>query len=182
MSETTQINAGNPAEVEVQKEATLQEQTAPAQDKEPETMDDLMKSANVGGHYNYQVGKRVKGTVISAGESGIFVKIGGKKDGFIDKSEASIDGNYNPADFNAGDTVYAKIKSNDREYVKLSKKEVDADRVAEEEAEKALASGEFSLVMTEVVKDGLRGHLGQYTIFVPASHIKIGYVNNLEEY
>lgn len=182
MSETTQITAGNPAEAEVIKEATLQEQPAPTQDKEPETMDDLMRSTNVGGNYNYQIGKRVKGTVISVGESGIYVAFGGKKDGFIDKSETSIDGNYNPSDFQVGDTVYAKIKAVEKEYVKLSKKDVDVDRVAEEEAEKALAAGEFSLVMTEVVKDGLRGHMGQYTVFVPASQIRIGYVNNLEDY
>ncbi|MDE7373081.1 MAG: 4-hydroxy-3-methylbut-2-enyl diphosphate reductase, partial [Clostridia bacterium] len=183
MSETTQITAGTPAEVEVSKEETLQEQTAPTQDKEPETMDDLMKTQNVGGNYtNYQVGRRIKGTVISVGESGIYVAFGGKKDGFIDKSETSIDGNYNPSDFQVGDTVYAKIKSVEKEYVKLSKKDVDVDRAAEEEAEKALAAGEFSLVMTEVVKDGLRGHMGQYTVFVPASQIRSGYVNNLEDY
>ncbi|MCM1456222.1 MAG: S1 RNA-binding domain-containing protein, partial [Bacteroides sp.] len=183
MSETTQITAENSAEVEVNKEATLQEQTAPAQGKEPETMADLMKTTNVGGNYtNYQVGRRIKGTVISVGESGIYVAFGGKKDGFIDKTETSIDGNYNPSDFQVGDTVYAKIKSVEKEYVKLSKKDVDVDRAAEEEAEKALAAGEFSLVMTEVVKDGLRGRMGQYTVFVPASQIRIGYVNNLEDY
>lgn len=183
MSETTQITAENSAEVEVTKEATLQEQSATANDKEPETMADLMKSTSANGNYTtYKVGKRIKGTVISAVDSGVYVAIGGKKDGFIDKSETSIDGNYNPADFNAGDVVYANIKAVDKDYVKLSKKEVDLDRIAEEEAEKALAAGEFSLVMTEVVKDGLRGRMGQYTVFVPASQIRIGYVNNLEDY
>ncbi len=183
MSETTQIVAENSAEVEVNKEATLQEQPTTTQDKEPETMADLMKSTNVAGNYtNYRVGKRIKGTVISAGESGIYVAIGGKKDGFIDKSDASIDGNYNPSDFNKDDVIFANIKSVDKDYVKLSKKEVDAERIAEEEAEKALSAGEFSLVMTEVVKDGLRGRMGQYTVFVPASQIRMGYVNNLEDY
>jgi len=167
MSETTQIVAENSAEVEVNKEATLQEQPTTTQDKEPETMADLMKSTNVAGNYtNYRVGKRIKGTVISAGESGIYVAIGGKKDGFIDKSDASIDGNYNPSDFNKDDVIFANI----------------AERIAEEEAEKALSAGEFSLVMTEVVKDGLRGRMGQYTVFVPASQIRMGYVNNLEDY
>ena len=183
MSETTQIVAENSAEVEVNKEATLQEQPTTTQDKETETMADLLKSTNVAGNYtNYRVGKRIKGTVISAGESGIYVAIGGKKDGFIDKSDASIDGNYNPSDFNKDDVIFANIKSVDKDYVKLSKKEVDAERIAEEEAEKALSAGEFSLVMTEVVKDGLRGRMGQYTVFVPASQIRIGYVNNLEDY
>ena len=176
MSET-QKNAVETAENEVKNEATLQEQ-----EKEPTTMADLMKSANSVGYTNYKVGKRIKGKVISAGENGIFVAIGGKKDGFIDKSEASLDGNYNPADYKEGDEVQATILAVNKEYVSLSKKEVDAVRQEEAEAEKALAQGEFSLTMTEVVKGGLRGRLGQYTIFVPASQIRMGYVSHLEDY
>lgn len=180
MSET-QKNAVETVETEVQNEATLQEQPV-AEEKEPTTMADLLKSATSVGYTNYKVGKRIKGKVISAGDSGIYVAIGGKKDGFIDKSEASLDGNYNPADFKEGDEVQATILAVNKEYVSLSKKDVDAVRLEEEEAEKALAQGEFSLTMTEVVKGGLRGRLGQYTIFVPASQIRMGYVSNLEDY
>lgn len=179
MSET-QKNAVETVETEVKNEATLQEQ--PVEEKEPTTMADLLKSATSVGYTNYKVGKRIKGKVISAGDSGIYVAIGGKKDGFIDKSEASLDGNYNPADFKEGDEIQATILAVNKEYVSLSKKEVDAVRLEEEEAEKALAQGEFSLTMTEVVKGGLRGRLGQYTIFVPASQIRMGYVSNLEDY
>ncbi len=180
MSET-QKNTVETVETEVKEEATLQEQTI-AEEKEPTTMADLMKSANSVGYTNYKVGKRIKGKVISAGENGIYVAIGGKKDGFIDKSEATLDGNYNPADFKEGDEVYTTILAVNKEYVSLSKKEVDAIRQEEAEAEKALSQGEFSLTMTEVVKGGLRGRLGQYTIFVPASQIRMGYVSNLEDY
>lgn len=180
MSET-QKNAVETVETEVKNEATLQEQTV-AEEKEPTTMADLLKSATSVGYTNYKVGKRIRGKVISAGDSGIYVAIGGKKDGFIDKSEASLDGNYNPADFKEGDEIQATILAVNKEYVSLSKKDVDAVRLEEEEAEKALAQGEFSLTMTEVVKGGLRGRLGQYTIFVPASQIRMGYVSNLEDY
>ncbi len=181
MSET-QKNTVETVETEVQNEATLQEQTTDS--KEPTTMADLMESASAkaAGYVNYKVGKRIKGKVISAGENGIYVAIGGKKDGFIDKSEASLDGNYNPADFKEGDEVQATILAVNKDYVALSKKEIDAIRQEEIEADKALAQGEFSLQMTEVVKGGLRGKLGQYTIFVPASQIRMGYVSNLEDY
>lgn len=181
MSET-QKNAVETVETEVKNEATLQEQATIAEEKEPTTMADLMKSASSVGYTNYKVGKRIKGKVISAGENGIYVAIGGKKDGFIDKNEASLDGNYNPADFKEGDEVQATILAVNKEYVSLSKKDVDAIRQEEAEAEKALSQGEFSLTMTEVVKGGLRGRLGQYTIFVPASQIRMGYVSNLEDY
>lgn len=180
MSET-QKNAVETVETEVKNEATLQEQTN-AEEKEPTTMEDLLKSTTSVGYTNYKVGKRIKGEVISAGDNGIYVAIGGKKDGFIDKNEATLDGNYNPADFKEGDEVQATILAVNKEYVSLSKKDVDAIRQEEAEAEKALAQGEFSLTMTEVVKGGLRGRLGQYTIFVPASQIRMGYVSNLEDY
>ena len=167
----------------MKKEATLQESDvqAPAQEKEI-TMEDVVASTRSVGFVNYKVGKRIKGHVIRADENGIYVTIGGKKDGFIDKADASVDNNYNPADFKAGDAVEATIIGTNKEYVALSKKEVDILRAEDEQAEKALNAGEFSLKMTEVVKGGLRGRMGQYTVFVPASQIRMGYVKNLEDY
>ncbi|MDE6303097.1 MAG: 4-hydroxy-3-methylbut-2-enyl diphosphate reductase [Clostridia bacterium] len=77
----TQKTAETSAEVEVKKEATLQEQTA-TEAKEPVTMADLMKSEHVGGSYTpYSVGKRVRGKIVTVGENGLVVNIGGKKDG-----------------------------------------------------------------------------------------------------
>ena len=170
---------------EAQKEATLQQtettETSSAPEKEL-TMEDVVASTKSVGFVNYKVGKRISGKVIRADENGIYVTIGGKKDGFIDKADASADGSYDPADYKAGDVVEANIISINKEYVALSKKEVDIRRAEDEEAEKALNSGEFSLKMTEVVKGGLRGRMGQYTVFVPASQIRMGYVKNLEDY
>ena len=165
-------------ETEVKEAATLQE----AANNEPQTMEDLLKSTPNAGFVTYKPGKRVSGKVIFADENGIHVAIGGKKDGFIDKEEASLDGNYNPADYKPEDEIQAIILSVGKDNVLLSKKQIDAVVAEEAEAEKALSAGEFSLKMTEVVKGGLRGKLGKYTIFVPASQIRIGYVSNLEDY
>ena len=174
MSETQ--NKANETEVKV--EATLQE----AANNEPQTMDDLMKATPNAGLVTYKEGKRMKGKVIAADETGIHVAIGGKNDGFIPKEEASLDGNYNPADYKKGDEIQAVIKKIGGGMVTLSKKEIDEVVAEEAEAEKLLSASEFSLQMTEVVKGGLRGKLGKYTIFVPASQIRIGYVSNLEDY
>ncbi|MEG2273931.1 MAG: 4-hydroxy-3-methylbut-2-enyl diphosphate reductase, partial [Clostridia bacterium] len=186
MSETQKTVADSATiENEVTNVTTLQEQTKAAENIVPEkelTMEDVMASNRSVGYTNYKVGKRIKGTVIRADEAGIFMAIGGKKDGFIDKADAAIDGNYNPADYNAGDPIEACISSVNKDYVSLSKKEIDALRLEEAEAEKALCASEFKLKMTEVVKGGLRGRLGSYTVFVPASQIKMGYVKNLEDY
>ena len=186
MSDETQVNANETIVAEeAQKEATLQEEqpvvAEPAEEKEL-TMEDVIASTKAVGFVNYKPGKRIKGTVIRADETGIYVRIGGKKDGFIDKADAVAEGEYNPADFKAGDAVEATIVASNKEYVSLSKKEVDILRAEDEQAEAALSSGEFSLKMTEVVKGGLRGRMGRYTVFVPASQIRIGYVKNLEDY
>lgn len=179
---TTEINV---AEEEAQKEATLQQAESADVQSAPEkelTMEDVVASSRATGFVNYKVGKRVTGKVLSANESGIYVSIGGKKDGFIDKADATADGEYDPKDYKPGDDIEANIIGTNKEYVALSKKEVDIRRAEDEAAEKALSAGEFSLKMTEVVKGGLRGRMGKYTVFVPASQIRMGYVRNLEDY
>ena len=165
---------------------------APAQSAKTElTMDDIMASDKAAGFTTYREGKRVHARIINADESGIFVEIGGKKDGFIDKSEVNIDGSYNPADFHEGDTIEAVIinKKGDSTYVTLSKREIDLVKKNDEEALKAFDSKEFTVEPPlKIVKNkegnpvGLEGRLGAFTVFIPGSQIRIGRVNNLEDY
>lgn len=162
--------------VEETKEATLQEQT------EPTTMEELMAMEKNAGFVKYEVGKTTNCTVIKADETGIIVSIGGKKDGFIDKEDASYDGNYDPANYKKGASFAVKVKSVDKDYVKLSRKEIEAREIENAEAEKAIANGEFDIVISEVVKGGLRARLGKYKIFVPSRQIRIGFVKDLEQY
>lgn len=170
-------------ETEMQKEATSTETAKAMAAPEKElTMEDIMASNSKLGFIKYTPGKKVVGTVLSADEKGIHIALGGKKDGFVAKEDASLDGEYNPDDFKNGDEIEAIILSQSKENVSLSKKLVDQRRIENEEAEKALNNGIFELVMTEVVKGGLRGRMGSYTVFVPASQIRIGYVKNLEDY
>jgi 4-hydroxy-3-methylbut-2-enyl diphosphate reductase len=150
--------------------------------KESFSMQDIIDDDKALGFTSITPGKRIKGKVISADESGIRVALGGKKDGFIPRDDATLDGSYNPENFKPDDEIEAQIVSQSKDTVQLSKKKVDQKKLENEEAEKAIAQPIFELVMTEVVKGGLRGKLGGYTVFVPASQIKIGYVHNLEEY
>lgn len=163
------------------KEATSQpKKVAKTEDTEDNlTMDKVMDNLKMP---VYKEGKRVECNVISADENGIKVQIGGKKDGFIVKDEACYNKEYNPADFKAGDTIEAKILTNEKDGVYLSKRLIDAERIEDEEAEKALNAGVFTLEMNEVVKGGLRGRMGSYVVFVPASQITTKYVKNLDDY
>ena len=155
------------------------------------TMEDVIASDKAAGFTTYREGKRVRAKVLSADESGIFVGIGGKKDGFIDKSEVNIDGSFNPADYKADDDIDAIIinKKGDSTYVNLSKREVDLIKKNDEEALKAFESKEFTIEPPlKIVKNkegnpvGLEGRLGAFTVFIPGSQIRIGRVNNLEDY
>lgn len=149
------------------------------------TMEDIVSSNKSVGYMSYKAGKRIVAKIISVDENGIYVGIPGKKDGFIDKTEVTIDGTYNPADYHVGDEIEAVIvpsKTKDSTYVSLSKREIDIKKAEDAEAEKALNSSEFTLENTQVVKGGLLGKIGSYTVFVPASQIRIGYVKNLEDY
>ncbi|MEG2453549.1 MAG: 4-hydroxy-3-methylbut-2-enyl diphosphate reductase [Clostridia bacterium] len=155
------------------------------------TMDDIIASDKSAGFTTYREGKRVKAKIINADDSGIFCEIGGKKDGFIDKSEVNIDTPYNPADFKVGDIVEAKIinKKGDSTYVTLSKREIDLVKKDDEVAEKAFESKEFTLEPPlKIVKNkegnpvGLEGRLGAFTVFIPGSQIRAGRVKNLEDY
>ena len=126
-------------------------------------------------------------TVISANEEGIIINFGGKKDGFIDKTDAELDGiEYVPANYKAGDKIAAMViekqnkKGNDS--IAFSKKAVDKRNQEDKEAEEAIRGGEFKVTIDRVVKGGLEGKLGSYKIFVPASQIRIGYVTDLEKY
>ena len=161
-----------------------------ATEEKKETMEELMKS-DEGKYMVYRAGKRLKATVISANDNGVFCAIPGKKDGFIAKDDATIDGNYNPADFVKGaeiDVMIIENKSKDNEYVALSKKEIDAIVEGDKKAVEILSGGEFALACDKVAKNkadkavGLLGKLGSYTIFVPASQIRSGFVKNLDEY
>ena len=135
---------------------------------------------------NVKAGKTYTCTVISTNDEGIAVSFGGKKDGFVCKDDAEIDGvEYNPANYKKDDVFSAKVieqpsKSLPKEYIYFSKKVIDKRNKENSDAIEKLSSPEFSMVMTEVTKNGLKGYYGGYTIFVPASQIKIAYVTEAD--
>ncbi len=193
--ETVAENTATEAVAEVATTAPeAEEKVTPVAEKAQKTeltMDDIMASDKAAGFTTYREGKRITAKIMNADENGIFVEIGGKKDGFIDKSEVNIDGSYNPADYKKGDSVEAIIinKKGDSTYVTLSKREVDLVKKNDEEALAALESSEFTLEPPlKIVKNkegnpvGLEGRLGAFTVFIPGSQIRIGRVNNLEDY
>ena len=167
---------------------------APAEEKKEAeekkiTMAEAFKKFGAGPR-SYREGMRLKARVITADVTGISVAIenGGKNDsGFIYKDEAEIDGSYDPNNY-APDTVLdviiiPKKDSGDKnKAINLSKKAYDELKIDDEHVQRILAGEEFTLDRTQEIKGGLLGKIGTYTIFIPASQIRIGYVSNLSEY
>lgn len=123
-------------------------------------------------------GAKLECHVLDIRDDGLVVDCGQKKEGFIAAENCGLDA-YNTADYNVGDTFYAKIienKSNDKSMLTLSKKAVDevkAAKQAREEAEKEMLSGKFDVTIGKKVNRGLLATKGDFTIFIPASHIEL---------
>ena len=134
---------------------------------------------------SYREGRRVKGTVIYADDSGIKVNIGGKKDGYIPKAEVLAEGEYNAADFPADTEIEAVITNKqDAETgcVLMSKKKVDLIKEGDKIVETIRGGEVFEFKADKETKGGLLGKLGTYTVFIPASQIREGFVKELKNY
>ncbi len=132
----------------------------------------------------YREGKAVKGTVLSANEEGIRVVIGGKNDGFIDKSEVCEEGVYKPEDYPVGSEIDAIIvkKSDGNGNVLLSKRRADLMRKTDEAVDQIRNGETFEMVVKKDTKGGLIGSLGTYRVFVPASQIRLKFVPDLQKF
>lgn len=183
------INTIDNNEVEVKTEAVVAaEPEVKTAKKEVEitTMEEAMRAGFA--PKSYREGMTVKATIQSIDPTGVtvYVKLNGKNDsGFISADEMELDGSYDPSKYAIGDNLQAIIipKTDAKlKAINLSKKKYDELLVADE-AVKAIKDGEeFNITITSAIKGGLLGKIGSYTIFVPASQIRIGYVKNLEEY
>lgn len=154
--------------------------------EEVQTMAEAMKKFS---NRTYREGMRITAKIISVDPTGISVAIegGGKNDsGFITREEAEIDGSYDPANYNIGDEVKCiiipKEQGSKNSAINLSKKAFDLSKLDDERVQKILEGEEFTMSNMSEVKGGLLGKIGTYTVFVPASHIRIGFVKNLADY
>lgn len=130
-------------------------------------------------------GKTISGTVISADADGIHVNVGGKIDGFIDKTEACDEGEYKPEDYPVGMEIVAivtKKRDDALGCVMLSKRRADQMRKSDEEVDQIRHGETFEIVVKKDIKGGLIGSLGTYRVFVPASQIRLKFVPDLKKF
>ncbi|MCL2555779.1 MAG: 4-hydroxy-3-methylbut-2-enyl diphosphate reductase [Firmicutes bacterium] len=125
---------------------------------------------------SYREGRRVKGTVILADETGVRLNFGGKNDGIIHAEEMGIDIEYNPENYPVGLEIEAIItgkKDSDTQCIPLSKRKLDLIKEGDKVVETIREGQAFEILCQGVAaKDsGLVGKLGNYSVFVPKSQI-----------
>ncbi len=185
-TETEEVITNDAATEEVKTEEVKAPVKADKKSGEITSMEEALKSGYA--PKSYREGMTVKATIQSIEPTGVtvYVNLNGKNDsGFISAEEMELDGSYDPGKYAIGDNLQAIIipkGDSKNKAINLSKKKYDELLVADE-AVKAIKEGEeFTLTIAQAIKGGLLGKIGSYTIFVPASQIRIGYVKNLEEY
>lgn len=193
MSEMNKVDTLATEEVETQVPvAQMEEEQKPAEvtaSAEP-TMDELMNKSSKYSPKPFREGMKLKAAVSNADATGINVAIVdgyGKNDyGFIPKEEAEIDGSYDMTNYKQGDILdvimIPKPPQDKLKAICLSKKKYDLLKLDDERVKKILEGEEFTLKCSQAINGGLLGRIGTYTVFVPASQIRMGYVKNLEEY
>ena len=183
---TTEPVAEAAVETKAEEKAAVAAPKAKKASSEITSMEDALNSGYAPRTYHENM--RVKATIESVDPTGVSVSLSlsGKNDaGFIAADEMELDGSYDMSKYAVGDTLEAIIipkGDNKSKTINLSKKKYDEILVADEAVKSILAGEEFSLTVSSAIKGGLLGKLGSYTIFIPASQIRIGYVKNLEEY
>lgn len=189
MNKVDTLSTEEVAKVVVPEAQTEPKITAPAVKAEP-TMDELMNKSNKYSPKPFREGMKLKAEVNNADGTGINVAIVdgyGKNDyGFIPKEEAELDGSYDPNNYKTGDVLdvimIPKATQDKNKAIYLSKKKYDLLKLDDERVKKILAGEEFTLKCSQAINGGLLGKIGTYTVFVPASQIRMGYVKNLDEY
>ncbi|MDP4143982.1 MAG: bifunctional 4-hydroxy-3-methylbut-2-enyl diphosphate reductase/30S ribosomal protein S1 [Bacillota bacterium] len=130
-------------------------------------------------------GAAIKGEIISLNEKEAFLNIGYKADGLLPLSEVSTEANVKLTDiFAVGQEIDAKVikLKNEDNYVVLSRIELERE-AGYKEIEKANEDkSPISVTVKEAVNGGLVANYKGVRVFIPASHIELSHVNDLNEY
>lgn len=139
------------------------------------SMEDVMSSLEK--KKNFKRGQIIECTIESVGDDGLHCSIpSAKTEVLLTKDEISIDGSYDKTKFNVGDKLKVKVLSNDGKLT-ISRKAIEEELKVDESIGEIIEGKPFTMSFPSVNSGGLRGRMGSYSVFVPGSQIKIGYVN-----
>ena len=133
---------------------------------------------------NLKKGQKVSGKVVEIQDDGVYVDVNYKSDGFIPHHELSTQSFEEPSEIVDMDeeieVVILTLEDEEGNMI-LSKKQADYEKAWEEIIETYENDEIITAEVTKEVKGGLVVDLG-IRGFIPASHVAIGYVEDLSEY
>ena len=131
------------------------------------------------------VGRVVKGEIISVNEKEAFVNIGYKADGYLPKKEVTRDENIKLNSlYKIGDIIDVKIinRKDDEGNIVLSTIEMETREATKLLMEAFESKNPISVIVKKVVNGGLICSLKGLRVFVPASHLDLFHIENLDSY
>lgn len=135
--------------------------------------------------YNIIEGDIIKGVVIGITDTEVTIDLGYYTDGVIDIKELSNNPHFSiRSDIHIGDTISAMVILTDNEdgNISLSMKRA-TNILAWERLQDALEKKElFSVYISEAVNGGVISYVEGIRAFIPASHLGLSYIENLEDY
>lgn len=130
-------------------------------------------------------GNVLKGKVVLVNEKEIVVNIGYKSDGIVPKNEISSDPDFNYlTEVNENDEIDVFVlKQDDGEgNVLLSMKRVSMFKDWDELEEIFSEEKTIEVRVQEVIKGGVIAYYNEVRGFIPASHLSVKYVKNLDQF
>lgn len=177
--------AAETEETEVEEESAEEEETA-----EEKTEEEAAEAEEAEFKYSdndiadLRKGQKVTGTVVEINDNGVYVDVNYKTDGFIPLRHLSHRPVEDPRDIVEMDQeieVVILTLEDDEGNMILSKKQADYEKAWEKIVEAHENDEIIEAEVTKEVKGGLVVDVGVRG-FIPASHVAIGYVDDLSEY
>ncbi len=130
-----------------------------------------------------QKGQVITGKVVEIKEDGVFVDIGYKTEGFVPLRELDYSSVQDPQDIvSSGQEIEVYFLGLEEDGVaRLSKRRADLEEAWTRIAEASKENSNIKGVVSKVVKGGLVVDIGVRG-FIPASHVAIEYVEDLEQF
>ncbi|MBF0209476.1 MAG: S1 RNA-binding domain-containing protein [Desulfamplus sp.] len=144
-----------------------------------ESFADLLDSYDAGDNNDIRQGDKINGTIISIGQSSVYVSTGSKSDGVVEKAELLDESGQMP--YKVGDTLTLYVVSMNESEIILSRALSGAGYAAllEEAAENGTpVEGKVSAI----IKGGFSVDIMGKRAFCPISQIDVKYVENQEDY
>ncbi|MBE7083645.1 MAG: 4-hydroxy-3-methylbut-2-enyl diphosphate reductase [Clostridiales bacterium] len=177
---TTQTVEGEVKQEEVKE--TVEVATV-AETKNVSAVSEMEKAfSNIKPNKDLKIGQIVSAVITSAKDDGLTLSIkDSKKDDFsLPKSE--IMGEYDKEAYQAKVGQKIRVMVIAKQPVVFSEKAMESVLKEEAEIEEIKNGKIFEAVIKSTNKGGLNGEFGRYSVFVPASQIKLGFVKDLEKY